>query len=263
VRYRFRGIIRESGKPVEGHVEADNPDIAFNMLGENGIIADSLREDPRPLNLSQRTGENAPIADALESALDTSATQVPFEQIESRFKGKSVWVIDREKIKRRVAQVVDGALAQAMQGDAGGAETREAVAQAIEGLFKDSRNLTSQVSTTTVTLEQQLNRMAQFISKGEALLAAITAAVRSGGFGGGGGAPRRYALEKKSLGQEQNTVLLEIFKSNVELRQSLMPGYVPPSPKPKNDNAPASAPSPAPSTSETNVTPEPKQETAP
>lgn len=224
--------------------------MAFSMLSENGIITESLREDPRPLNLSQQT-ENAPIASALDSALDTSATQVPFEQIESKFKGKSVWVIDREKIKRRVAQVVDDALAQSMQGAAGGTETRERVAEAIESLFKDSRNLTSQVSTTTITLEQQLNRMAQFISKGEALLAAISAAVRSGSFGGGGGGgPRRYAFEKKSLGGEQNAVLLEIFKSNVELRQSMMPGYTPPSPKPKNDDnaaKPQSTPSNLPS----------------
>jgi len=254
VRYRFRGIIRETGKSVEGHVEADQPEVAFNMLSENGIITESLREDPRPLNLSQQA-ENAPIANALDSALDTSATQVPFEQIESKFKGKSVWVIDREKIKKRVAEVVDNALAQAMPGDATGAETRERVAEAIEGLFKDSRNLTSQVSTTTVTLEQQLSRMSQFITKGEALLAAISAAVRSGGFGGGGGGPRRYGLEKKSRGGEQNEVLLEIFKSNIELRQSLMPGYVPPTPKPKAENN-------EPSTGNSE-TPQPTQETAP
>jgi hypothetical protein len=54
VRYRFRGLIRDTGKPVEGHVEADNEEFAFHLLANNGIVTEALRPDPRPEDLIQR-----------------------------------------------------------------------------------------------------------------------------------------------------------------------------------------------------------------
>jgi hypothetical protein len=215
-------MIRETGRVVEGHVEANAPDDALAALSENGIVAESLREDPKPLNLSNRPQTG--YSDAIDSALDTSAAQVPFDALEARFKGKQVWVLDRDKIRRRVADVVDQVLSQsmmAMPGDAGGTAetTRAAVSDAINNLFRDNRNLTSRASEANSNLDRQISRLATFISKAEDVLARISAAAR-GGFGGGGGyAPRRSRVV--GGGQEQNKVLKEIFDSNVQLLRIL------------------------------------------
>ena len=222
MRYRFRGLIRETGRVVEGHVEANVPDDALLALSENGIVAESLREDPKPLNLSNRPQSG--YSDAIDSALDTSAAQVPFDALEARFKGKQVWVLDRDKIRRRVAEVVDQVLSQSMMALPGGQApqadaTRAAVSDAINNLFRDNRNLTSRASEANSNLDRQISRLATFISKAEDVLARISSAAR-GGFGGGGGwAPRR--ARAAGGGQEQNKVLKEIFESNIQLLRIL------------------------------------------
>ena len=222
MRYRFKGIVRTTGQTVEGHAHGASPEEAFNALSEHGIVTESLREEPEPLNL----GPNAqPLSSAIDSALDTAAAQIPFDSIASRYKGKSVWVIDRDKIRNRVAQVVDQALRDAM-GDSGqvptedAADIRKQVADAIGGLFKDNRNLTSQVSNSLMQLEHQIKRIETMVHRQESLLAQMTLAISrigSGGGGGGGWGPRRYA-GGSSARNEQNAVLMEIFKENLRLR---------------------------------------------
>jgi len=223
VRYRFKGIVRTTGQTVEGHAHGASPEEAFNALSEHGIVTESLREEPEPLNL----GPNAqPLSSAIDSALDTAAAQIPFDSIASRYKGKSVWVIDRDKIRNRVAQVVDQALRDAM-GDSGqvptedAADIRKQVADAIGGLFKDNRNLTSQVSDTSMKMEHQLRRLETMVQRQESLLAQMTIAIGRIGSGGGGGGgswgPRRFGGQSAG-GGEQNAVLLEIFKENLKLR---------------------------------------------
>jgi hypothetical protein len=63
--------------------------------------------------------------------------------------------------------------------------------------------------------------MANMVKQAEAALAAVTAAARSGGGfgggGGGGGGRRRSAARAGGRSEEQNGVLLEIFKSNLAL----------------------------------------------
>jgi hypothetical protein len=221
VRYRFKGIVRTTGQPVEGHAHGETPDVALSALSEHGIVTESLREEPEALNMS---GQSQPLSSAIDSALDTAASQVPFEAIANRYKGKSVWVLDRDKIRKRVAQVVDAALRNAV-GEGSSLnpddvqDLRKTVADAIGGLFKDNRNLTSEVSNTSMKLEHQIRRIEQMVHRAESVLAQMTIAIsRGGGWGGGGGAgPRRYAA---GTGQknEQNSVLLEIFKENLKLR---------------------------------------------
>ena len=243
MRYRFRGLVRETGKVVEGHVEALTEEQAYTALSENGIVTESLRPDPRPLNLG--AAPQTQYADAIDSALDTSASQIPFDALAERFRGKNVWVLDREKIRRRVAEVVD----QALRANLGTGEqddvTRAKVAEAIEGLFKDNRNITSRVDeadrnirqTTNraqevnVTLERQINRLANFINKAENVLTQISTAARNigsggGGWGGGGYVPR--GLRGKVDVKEQNLVLKEIFDANVSLLQSMEQKNMPP-----------------------------------
>ena len=103
-------------------------------------------------------------------------------------------------------------------------DVRHQVAEAISGLFKDNRNLTSQVSGSTQALDGQLKRLESFVSRAESLLAQMTVAISrigSGGYGGGGGGgggTRRSGISKGDGGSEQNSVLLEIFKENLKLR---------------------------------------------
>jgi hypothetical protein len=222
VRYRFKGIVRTTGQTVEGHAHGDTPEMAYQSLSDHGIITESLREEPEALNLS---GQQQPLSSAIDSALDTAASQVPFDAIAKQYKGKSVWVLDREKIRKRVAQVVDQALRDAV-GDAGQVgslnteDLRKQVADAIGGLFKDNRNLTSQVSNTSMQMDHQIKRLETMIHRQESLLAQMTIAISrmgSGGGGGGGWGPRRFAGAGAG-GGEQNAVLLEIFKENLRLR---------------------------------------------
>ena len=228
MRYRFKGIVRTTGQTVEGHAHGDTPDVALQALSDHGIVTESLREDPEPLNMAQTA---QPLSQALDSALDTAASQVPFDKVAERYKGKNVWVLDRDKIRNRVAQVVDQAISQAtngmsMMGGAGGAldvsQLRAQVNEAIGGLFKDNRNLTSQVSDTSMKMEHQIRRLENMVQRQESLLAQMTIAIGrigSGGGGGGGGGwgPRRFGGQSAG-GGEQNAVLLEIFKENLKLR---------------------------------------------
>ena len=173
------------------------------------------------------------------TAMDASSAQVDFDSLTERYKGKKVWVIDRDKIRTRVAQVVDAALAQSHQSMDDTMQTRARVATAIHGLFADNRNIATERSMASVQaeraaearqqrmagpasspLEDQVERLAKLIDKAEGVLTAISAAARSGGFGGGGG-PRRSAGIPASLAGQQNEVLLEIFKANLELHRSM------------------------------------------
>ena len=52
MRYLFRGLIRDTGRPVEGHVEAVTEADACTALSENGVVTESLVPDPNPLNLN-------------------------------------------------------------------------------------------------------------------------------------------------------------------------------------------------------------------
>jgi hypothetical protein len=228
VRYRFKGIVRTTGQTVEGHAHGDTPDVALQALSDHGIVTESLREDPEPLNMAQTA---QPLSSAIDSALDTAASQVPFDKVAERYKGKNVWVLDRDKIRNRVAQVVDQAISQAtngmsMMGGGAGAldvsQLRAQVNEAIGGLFKDNRNLTSQVSDTSMKMEHQLRRLETMVQRQESLLAQMTIAIGRIGSGGGGGGgswgPRRFGGQSAGGGGEQNAVLLEIFKENLKLR---------------------------------------------
>ncbi len=286
MRYLFRGLIRETGRPVEGHVEASTEGEACHALSENGVVTESLIPDPKPLNLNDELPKAPEFADALESAFDSSSSQVDFDALTERYQGKKVWVIDRDKIRRRVAQVIDAALAlSALHGETHD-RTRARINTALEGMFADNRNLATERNADSVAgvrfngaaipppppppippaaarisgyangngnafnggaytngngnsnayvghpgLESQIGRMANLVKQAEAALAAVSAAARrGGGGGGGGGGPRRSFAAKGGKGEEQNSVLLEIFKSNLELVRTMqdpMPGGAP------------------------------------
>lgn len=251
MRYLFRGLIRETGRPVEGHVEAANPEEALKALSDNAIVTESLTPDPKPLDLNQELPDSPDLASALESAFDASSSQVAFDDLTERYRGKKVWVIDRDKIRRRVCQVVDGALAQSHARGDDAAQSRQRVQAAIQGMFADNRNIAvernadsihgapaigagsnggAQASALPVPaqssgggLEEAINRLTQVVSQAERVMASMAMAARNlgrgGGGGGGGGGGRRRM--RSAIDRAQNDVLLEIFKANLELAKSM------------------------------------------
>ena len=267
MRYLFRGLIRETGRPVEGHVEAATEADACTALSDNGVVTETLTPDPKPLNLNDELPKAPEFADALESAFDSSSSQVDFDALTERYHGKKVWVIDRDKIRRRVAQVIDAALALSALHGEGHGQTRARINNALEGMFSDNRNLATERNAESVAgirfnggamvpppppppplpqipasarmtqytpngtppvangggltghpaLENQITRLTALVKQAEVALAAVSAAARRAGSGGGGGGPRRASVTRGARGEEQNSVLLEIVKSNLAL----------------------------------------------
>jgi hypothetical protein len=271
----FRGLIRETGKTVEGAVDADTPEDALNALSSNGIVTEDLTPAPMPVS-SLAPSARAPYAprtagtagappippgfeaaggmvpaeniahpglnstDPVERAFAAASQAVSFDAVAQRYRGKSVWVIDRDKIRRQVATIVDQTLKdleskQQQQYD--GDQVRETVATALKEMFKDNRNIASQQTpeqaqaarggtvgmvASTPQLEAQIGRLEDFLVRAETVLTQLQVAAKRLAAGGGGGfAPRRMSHIPKPRGEEQNEVLLEIFRSNVKLRQNL------------------------------------------
>lgn len=234
MRFRFRGLYRDSAKPVEGHVEAAGTNAAYQVLSDNGIVTETLHEDPRPMNVSPTAIEE--FSEALDDALDSSSSQVPFDALTQRYRGKKVWVIDREKIRQRVAHVVDSTLAASEETADGGASVRDQVAKAINELFHDTRNIASRHDTETVAklraivggakrnaggddLSEQIGKLTDVVQHAEGLIADMQAALRS--IESGGVHRRRVAVPALELGPEQNQVLREILESNLALRRNI------------------------------------------
>ncbi|MEM7625584.1 MAG: hypothetical protein AAF333_08150 [Planctomycetota bacterium] len=244
MRYRFRGLLRETGKPVEGHVEAPKVDQAYDLMADNGILCESLREDPRLgdfTSLAQPAagaapapggGEGAPdeFASAIDSALDTSSTQVNVDDLWRRYRGQRVRVIDRDKIRQRVMSVVTKALQQTMAAGGGNAQvqadkTLERVEEALTKMFGDNQNLTSEVPTNQVAMEDQINRLNRVAVSMEKTMAQMTMMMRRGFGGGGGGADHgtRGAKLKSVKDPKNDKVLLEIFETNLALQRGVKP----------------------------------------
>ena len=318
MRYLFRGLIRVTGKTVEGAVEADTPEDALTALSANGIVTEDLTPAPMPISgfspsaraayapqsaggagappvppgtpSDPSNGANGSAAaasasagaggfvpaenvahpglnsdDPVERAFAAASQAVSFDAVAQRYKGKSVWVIDRDRIRRQVAGIVDQALQQAEgkvkdQNRYDGDQVRESVASALKEMFKDNANIASQqtpeqaraaqqaaqgkqaqpapqasqapqaapqrvVATSSPQLEEQVGRLEAFLARAETVLTQLQVAAKRVGTGGGGGgggfAPRRMSHIPKPRGEEADSVLLEIFKSNVKLRDNL------------------------------------------
>jgi hypothetical protein len=245
LRYRFRGLLRETGKPVEGHVEAPTVDQAYDLIADNGIVCESLREDPR---LGDFTSQGAPapggapavggasggggpqdeFATAIDSAFDTSSTQVNVDDLWRKYRGQRVRVIDRDKIRQRVMSVVTKALQQSLTPGGGGKaqadKTLERVEEALTKMFGDNQNLTSELPPQQVAMEDQINRLNNVVLNLERSMAQLTMAMRRGGGGwggGGGGADHstRGAMIKSVKDPKNDKVLLEIFETNLKLQR--------------------------------------------
>ena len=261
MRYLFRGLMRDNGRPVEGHVEAVNPDEALKALSDNEIVTESLVPDPKPLNLQDELPSQPELASAIESAFDASSSQINFDDLTDRYRGKKVWVIDRDKIRRRVCQVVDQTLTQSAARGESTTQSRQAVLAAIQGMFDDNRNLATERNADSMMgvpalgaprppvppprqapvavappqpvaapltgggLEEAINRLVGVVSQAEKVMASMALSARNFGRGGGGGGEGGGGSRRRSIrhaiDRAQNDVLLEIFKANLELAKSV------------------------------------------
>lgn len=235
MRYRFRGLLRETGKAVEGHVEAPTVDQAYDLMADNGIVCEAMREDPRLGDFTSPAGAPAggapqgqpggapdEFASAIDSALDTSSTQVNVDDLWRRYRGQKVRVIDRDKIRQRVMNVVTKALQQSMSGQDDRSQTLERVQEALGKMFGDNKNLTSELSPQQVAMEDQINRLNGVVMTMEKSMAQLTMAMRrGGGFGGDGGSTTRGQMIKAVKDPKNDKVLLEIFETNLKLQRSV------------------------------------------
>ena len=211
--------MRDTGKPVEGHVDASNGEEAFTLMSGNGIVCESLREDPRaPSNAAGgASGQNADVANQIDSALDVASTDVNVDDLWKRYRGQRVRVIDRDKIKNNVFSVMTKAIQQSDSGN--NSQTLERVEEALTKMFGDNQNLTSEVSPTQTALEDQITRLNGVVLRLEKQLAQLTMAIRRGGYGGGGAPSGK--LMKQVRDPKNDKVLLEIFETNLDLQREI------------------------------------------
>lgn len=255
LRYRFKGLLRETGKPVEGHVEAQGQASAFRMLGDNGIVCEALREDPLP---EAYTGSDDEVGSAIDSALDVSSTNVDVDEIARRYSGQSVRVIDRDKIRKRVMEVVTTAIKKSLPASTSADtsardETLERVEEAIKKVFGNNANLTSEVpapapdpapaarvvpkaatpagagvADDTPFAENKFQLISEALGRIERNVNIVVAAAKRGGIGGGGGGGRgadhsaHAGKHVKTIRNPANDkVLLQIFETNVKLQKNV------------------------------------------
>ena len=218
--------MRETGKPVEGHVDAPTAEEAFKLMSGNDIVCESLREDPR-LNAypaesgpAISPGEHTDVANAIESAFDISSTQVSVDDIWKRYRGQRVRVIDRDKIRNNVMSLMTKTIQQSGGGNTD--QTLARVEQALTKMFGDNKNLTSEVAPTQTALEDQITRLNGVVLRLEKQLAQLTMAIRRGGYGGGGGGGAMTGRLMKQVKDPKNDkVLLEIFETNLDLQRQI------------------------------------------
>ena len=192
MQYLFRGLRRESGEPVEGHVTVPDEEAAYNVLGDNGIVVGSLTRQPA-------------LARSLDDALDDAGLPVNFDRLARRYRGKTVWVLDRDRIRQRVMKLVDEAIAAHPRDDEGRLDARRHIAEVLERMFEDRRNLGSQQA-----VQVQVSHLTSVVGQMEKALASMSRQMRRSGRGG----PRRAASTRD---RARDAVLVEVFETNLAL----------------------------------------------
>ncbi len=232
--------------------------IAYDVMAQNAIVAEALWPDPKTGNFFPNPGPTGQVADQLESALDSSATQVRMDDLTQRYKGKNVWVLDRAKIRDRVKQVVDRVLAQSLTREDNSEQTRERVSEALEKMFENNQNISTQASGSTVALEAQISRLTGVVTQLESAMASMNMQIRRlSGAGGGSMRPRHGMVQRRGERDSANDeVLLEIFKTNLELVREAPASSAGKPALPAGAKSPASGASPG-STSTANPPPSP------
>ncbi len=194
MRYIFRGLTRETGEPVEGNVTAPNEDVAYDVLGDRGIVVESLRQASAPARGDAATTAKAAQARVVQGVLHRlSDLPVDFDQLTSRYQGKRVWVLDRNKICKCVM-----------------------IAQELENMSQDRGSPGSERSAPSVALEAQVSRLATIVEKMQKTMASMSMAMWRGGRGEG-----RRAVRGSTRDRTRDGVLVEVFEHTLSLMRRL------------------------------------------
>lgn len=217
VRYLFVGRNKQTGEPVDGHMDASNEAVVVRALADQGIVATKVKPDPA----QQIQGAKMPPAAIAKS----SAASYQPKPVQSN---EEATVIDRDKIRRNVAAALDHALAMSFARGEGAMQIRARVANAIHGLFKDYRNITSEAPVDhSQVVAEQMAKLQDVIARTEKMLTSWSkfGPPRGGDAGGGGsGKGKRHSKLARSHGPDE--VLKEIFQANLDLMKSIEAGLM-------------------------------------
>lgn len=213
VRYLFVGRKKETGEPVDGHIDASAEDGAVATLAEQGIVATKIKPDPsQTRSIEPMPGNNS--RNPNESFLPALSAR--------REEDKAV-IIDRDKIRRNVAAAIDHALALSFARGEGAMQIRARVANAIHGLFKDYRNITSEPQVDhSAEMQDQIGKLQEVILRTEQMLTNWSkfGPPRRGDDGGG----KTKRSKKQAAREAPDEVLREIFQANLQLMKSIEQG---------------------------------------
>jgi hypothetical protein len=224
VRYLFRGSRQQTGEPVEGRVTAPTEEVAHDVLRDDGIVVDALTPEPTADEDAAATDTESRFAEALERALDDAGFGVSFDLVTGRYQGKSVCLLDQDKIRKRVMELVGDAAVDDHRDDENRLDTRRHIAQLLEQVLQYRRNLASEPSPQSQALEAQVNHIAQALVRIERAMASMSVAARRDGRG----QPRRTVSEQAAPDKTHEEVLIEVFQSNLELIRGLEEPVSPP-----------------------------------
>ena len=195
-------------------------------------MVDAAIEKPtRSVPTPEPEGDRPEIAQQIEDALRQGSRQIRFDTIEKHFRGKRVWVLDREKMQAGVMRVVDQAIYKSQQEAEGGLKTRQRVAAAITNLFGNKKNITSPVDSGSVAtkpaktdetkpeathdaLGSQIARLASLVNRAERVLMQPAQSAGSGTSG-----RKRFVRQGLAAPRnpQQEKVLVKILEDNLKL----------------------------------------------
>jgi hypothetical protein len=224
VRYLFRGLRQQTGEPVEGRVTAPTEEVARGVLRDDGIVADSLQPEPAADQGTAATVTESRFAQALDRALNDAGFCVNFDLGTGRYQGKSVCLLDQDKIRKRVMELVDEAAADNLGDDENRLDARRHIAQLLEQVLQNRRDPGSERSPQSQALESQVDHIAQALVRIERAMASMSLAVRRPG----PGQPQRTVGGQMAPDKTHDEVLVEVFQSNLELIRGLEEPVSPP-----------------------------------
>lgn len=220
VRYLFIGKNQSTGEPVDGHVEAANEAKVVETLARQGIVASKVKPDPSQPKQGAKMSSNA-VAPGTPFKPSAPGAFVPKPREED-----AAVVLDRDKIRRNVAAALDHALAMSFARSEGPMQIRARVANAIHGLFKDYKNISSEAPVDhSGAMQEQLSKLSDVIARTEKMLSGWSKyGPPRGGRGGSdeGGGKKRHSKLARREGPDE--VLKEIFQANLDLMKSIEAG---------------------------------------
>ena len=192
---------RETGEPVDGSVTAASRDVARDVLSENGIVAESLEP------------ESVSPAHPPEPVIDDASVRVSFDYATRGYRGKSVGLVDQEKIRTHLMKLVDDGLIENLEHDENRREARHHIVEMLEKLLQRP-DLPSERSAWFRALETQVGTLIGAVGRIERSMASMSPSAPRHRRG----APHVSEPKGRTMRQE---ILMKVFESNLELIRGL------------------------------------------